>query len=130
MGEIQAIIVAVLKKEKEERERKEQIQKALLGYDPQKQARVTCRLPSQHHDESTDTFQLELVPPVTSTHAYGNQQQLYMCIHKFLNQGQWYKPDENRNTSGTTWLELFIQFDTLGWREQGAHYIQNLAETK
>ena len=131
MGKVQKIIVAVLKKEKEERGHKEEIQKTLLGYDPQKQAKVTCRLPPQQPgDDDTNTFQLELIPPVTSTHAYANQQKLYRCIHKFLNQGRWYKPDENRNTSGTTWLELFIQFDTLGWREQGADYTRNPDESK
>ena len=131
MAKVQAIIIAVLKKEKEERERKDQIQKALLGYDPQKQARVTCRLPpQQHEDHDSTTFQPDLAPPVTGTHAYGSQQKLYLCIHKFLNQAQWNRPDESRNESGTTWLELFIQFDIGGWRESGADYHKDPAETK
>ena len=47
---------------------------------------------------------------------------LYGDIHRFLATMEWRPIEHESNTSGVTWLELFILFDTTNARnEQGKH---------
>ena len=116
-------------KEKEQREYNDKVNNLLHGYDTNKYAMVTCRLPQLQDDNST-THEVKLLPPIKGTHAYVAQQKLYESIHHFIAQGKWMQSNEEENVSGATWLELFIQFDALGWRQQGAEYDGNPRVTK
>ena len=54
---------------------------------------------------------------------------MYSEIHAFLQEREWAPIDRHNEKNGTTWLELFILFDTAGHRtddgqhvkDQGAH---------
>ena len=117
---VQKLILAVLKKEKEERAKADAAKAFVMGYDPSKHEFVTCRLPEE--EMQSQAFKLDMVPPVKGTHSYMKQQLLYQCIHRFMQESQWTTLRHDDEQSGCTWLELFIQFDTLGWRSENAAF--------
>ena len=128
MERIHKVIIAVLVKEKDERTKAEAAKAFVMGYDPEKYEFVTCKLPED--DPQGQTISLEMVPPVTGIHSYMKQQPLYQCIHRFLKESRWTTLRQDDEESGCTWLELFIHFDTLGWRTENAAFTTDHAADK
>ena len=52
---------------------------------------------------------------------------MYEDVNKFLIDQTWRLPKEDTKASGTTWLELFILFDTLGYRRKESRTPKNVA---
>ena len=50
---------------------------------------------------------------------------MYEDIHDFLNDRQWAPRKSDHTMSGTTWIELFILFDTTGARSEGGTHIRD-----
>ena len=65
-------------------------------------------------------------PPVKGKHKYTSCHKLYIDIHNFLNQRGWAPLDIESNEGGTTWLELFILFDTTQSRSTEGNHIRDL----
>ena len=74
---------------------------------------LTCKLPSADVAALT-AEELHLIPAIGGTHSCMHQQRLYESIHRFLDNSQWLNVQGNTDISGSTWLELFAQFDSMG----------------
>lgn len=70
-------------------------------------------------------------PPIIGKHRRHLVQSLYEDIHHFLNSVDWAHShaeggDDNK-VSGTTWIELFIMFDTGSFRRPESDHVQSQA---
>ena len=61
---------------------------------------------------------LQLQPPAKGNHRLAKVQIIYEDVCSFLSDQCWRTPKEETRASGTTWLELFILFDTMGCRRR------------
>ncbi len=68
----------------------------------------------------TSIITILLTEPNGGVHKYSGQQVLYQCLHDFLGKSTWKMVASNTTEGGMTWLELFILFDTGGWRDKEA----------
>ena len=59
-----------------------------------------------------------------------NDQELYEDASKFLSGLSWRTPTEDTRASGTTWLELFVLFDTTGYRRKEGRTNKNVDVAK
>ena len=83
MERIQKMVAVVALAEKAEREKDEQIQKAILGYD----AKVWLEIDAQICDmgQADQLYsRIALPPPVKGKHKYRHCSHLYSEIHKFI----------------------------------------------
>ena len=109
------MIVKVLQKEKESREAKTKATNFAAGYDDTKfvKADGCIRGPECFHGPA---MKLKLKPPVKGHHKLTKTLKLYEDASRFLADLSWKVPTESTKASRTTWLELFILFDTTGYR--------------
>ena len=61
---------------------------------------------------------LQLQPPAKGNHRLAKVQIMYEDVSRFLSDQTWRTPKEETRASGTTWLELFILYDTMGYRRR------------
>ena len=129
MNRIRSFIAAVTKVEKQKRENAKAVAKALKGYDPTKFVETTGNIRGELH-LNLSFHKIELPPPVIGKHRFSKVQLLYEDIHNFVANRQWAAvdddDDEHTNTSGITWLELFILFDTGNYRREGSKHVKNV----
>ena len=65
---------------------------------------------------------LRMSPPIMGIHKFSYCSGFYKDIREFLDERMFTPAASNSNTSGVTWLELFLLFDTTGARtERGEH---------
>ena len=107
MQHVQAVIISVLGKEREEREKRVKTQSYVLGYDTSKEAKVSCSLPNAK-TAAQDTTKLGLAPPISGLHKHQHHQKRYENIHYFLTQREWISRAEEKKEGGMTWLELMV----------------------
>ena len=125
MGRIQKVVAAVTIAEKEERSRGQQIQKALLGYDPEVWMETNCELRTED-ETKTEYVTLEMPPPINGKHKYRFCQIMYFDIHAFMQNREWAAAKSESETSGITWAELFALYDTGGYRTaNGGEHIKD-----
>ena len=115
---IHVMIIKVLQTEKDVKTARIAAKKFVAGYDETKFVKTDGSI------KGPEMFQgpakrLNLKPPVVGHHRLSNDQELYEDASKFLSDLSWRTPDEETRASGTTWLELFILFDTTGYRRKG-----------
>ncbi len=108
------MIVGVISAEQKERQRRKDIKSAVVGYDMDKEAIVTCKLPRQ--EVEAEAQKLEMMPNTKGKHKYAKCQDFYESIHTFMENRMWTATKEEVQCGGTTWLELFILYDTQGYR--------------
>ena len=121
---VHKFITAVLIAEKEERAKRKKVVAATLGYDPEKWIKNNAKIRSE--DTSGTTYQnLKMSPPTKGRHRFSHCQQIYENIHSFLHQREWAHAHPKSTHSGITWLELFVLFDTGGYRSNGAQHIRD-----
>ena len=122
LGRIQRMIAAVTKAEKEERIQARKVQKIVCGYDPTKWIESSNHIRDINQESSTFT-KLKLPPKVVGKHKYSKWRQQYHDIHAFLAQREWAPTVEGNGKGGTTWLGIFILFDTSEARnKKGQHH--------
>ena len=109
------MIVKVLQNEKESRAARTQAKNFAAGYDDAKfiKADGCIRGPECFHGP---VMKSNLKTPVKGHHKLAKTQKLYEDASRFLADLSWKVPTENTKASGTTWLELFVLFDTTGYR--------------
>ena len=121
---VHIMIINVLKKEKEVRAARTAARTFAEGYDGTKFVKANGKI------RGPDCFKgpsrrLNLKPPVVGQHRLVKDQKIYEDASKFLSDLSWRTPDEETRASGTTWLELFILFDTTGYRRKGGRTKKN-----
>ena len=68
-------------------------------------------------------------PPNVGKHKFAYCQLLYRDIHNFIASRQWTPidtDDQDHWVYGTTWLEMFILFDTCGYRRHASNHVKNI----
>jgi len=115
------MIAGVVKAEKEERKKDHDIQKTLLGYDPEKWVKADAEIRAE--DLEDEDYQcISLVPPTKGKHRFAHCQVLYEEVHAFLAGRRWAPAQVDSDCGGITWVELFALFDMSGMRsEEGQH---------
>ena len=68
---------------------------------------------------------LELPTVVKGKHKYAYCQNLYEDVHMFLQQRRWSHTRPETACSGITWTELFVLFDTAGYRSPEAVHVKD-----
>lgn len=117
MSMVQKSMAAVIKAEQDERERRKKVQDMLAGHDCTKEGRFTCSLPTVGPEEGYK--KMEVLPHTKGNHRYGGKLQQYCeAVHAFLAHRKWKEVDEDVQIAGTTWLEMFVLFDRMGYRTQ------------
>ena len=115
------MIAIVTLAEIEERKKTEKTQTVVLGYDPKKWVETEVQLRDGERHQFNYT-RVTLPPPVQGKHKYSHCNHLYGDIHTFLANREWAPIDVNNKMGGTTWLELFVLFDTTQARSaKGTH---------
>ena len=114
MGRVQSCIAVVLKAEQKEREKKKLQQAMIEGYDAEKVMVATCLLPA--HEDSGLANSLSMIPATRGVHRMSVRQHYYEAVHAFMKARRWQPVDPQAKVAGTTWLELFVLFDSLGYR--------------
>ena len=107
----------------------EDVLKGVLGYDPKTHMISDMQIRTQNHLNPTYR-KLDLPPLIIGKHRHQHVQSLYEDIHHFLNYSEWapaQTEDEDNKVSGTTWLELFIMFDTGTHRRVGSSHVPSHA---
>ena len=98
--------------------------KILLGYDPDVWRKTDMQI--RDGEQNLQEFhKLNMPSPVKGKHKFSHCQQMYEDIHDFLNDRQWAPTKSDHTMSGTTWIELFILFDTTGARSEGGTHIRD-----
>ena len=88
MRRIQKIIAGIHTVEKEERAKEKQVNKALLGYDPEKWLKSEVLLRSEDQ-LNTKYTKLAMPPPIGGKHRFSHCQKLYEEVHSFMMQRDW-----------------------------------------
>ena len=114
---IQIMIIKVLQKEKEMRAKMIEERNFVAGYDEAKFVKTEGGIKAPDLFEGPSR-RLELQPPAKGNHRLAKVQKLYVDVSSFLSDQCWRLPSDETRASGTTWLELFILFDTLGYRRR------------
>ena len=87
----------------------------LAGFDELKEGWFTCKLPEVGAREGYS--KLQMLPATTGLHRYGGRMQAYYeAVHRFLAHRKWRAAEQEVQTAGVTWLELFAMFDSQGYR--------------
>ena len=76
---------------------------------------------------STEYVNIDLPPPHKGKHRFTSCQRMYEEVHGFLGQRKWAYAHPESNASGVTWAELFILFDTGGYRTVDGQHIKYTA---
>ena len=121
---VQKLIVGVLMVEKEERAKKKGVAAATIGYDPEKWLKSNATIRTEDAQDTT-YVKLKMPPAIRGHHRFSDCQGLYQSIHDFIHQREWAHAHPVTPHSGTTWLELFVLFDTGGYRTINAQHIPN-----
>ena len=108
---IHNFIVAITVAEKEERENAAKVEKAVLGYDPQKMIKSNGTI-RKEDPSSVQYAKLQLPPPVKGKRKFKHCQCMYEQVHNFLANRRWAYAHPESNAGGITWTEVFILFDT------------------
>ena len=124
MKRIQKMIATITKAEKEERSKQNCIDKATLGYDPLKWIKSQMQLRDKEQEQCS-YINIRMPPPVKGIHKFTYCHGLYKDIHRFIANRKWAPIDKNNNTSGATWMELFILFDTSGARTAKGQHVKD-----
>ena len=114
------MIAAVTSAEKEERRKALLIEKGLKGYDPTKWLRSKVHI-RNHEEQGCRYEKLRRSPPIMGIHKCSYCSGLYEDIRKFLDERMFTPAASDSNTSGVTWLELFLLFDTTGPERKGGN---------
>ena len=128
MERIHIMIIRVLQKEKEERNRRAEERNFVNGFDETKFAKTDGSIKAQLAFEGPSS-PLRLQPPAKGNHRLAKVQFMYEDVSRFLTEQTWRTPKEETRASGTTWLELFILFDTMGYRRKEGRTPKNVAST-
>ena len=124
MAKIHKMIARVTLAEKEERAKDKQVQKALLGYDPEVWMETAMEIRSE--DRASTTYEkLDMPPPRRGKHKFHYCDQLYRDIHRFMDERKRTGVTEEEEIGGITWTEMFILFDTGNYRSHGADHIKD-----
>ena len=111
------MIIKVLQKEKEVRTGRAEERNFVNGYDDAKFVKTDGSIKAQLAFEGPSR-PLQLQPPAKGNHRLAKVQFMYEDVSRFLTDQTWRKPKEETKASGTTWLELFILFDYMGYRRR------------
>ena len=117
MERIHIMIIRVLQKEKELRTNRMEERNFTAGYDEIKFVRTEGSI------KASEMFQgparrLNLKQPAKGNHRLAKVQKLYEIVSRFLSDQCWRTASEDTRASGTAWLELFILFDSTGYRRR------------
>ena len=129
MKKVQRFIVTVLQEEKEESQKAHRIGKAVLGYDPKKWKKADANI-RDAREEHGSYEKLMFPTPVMGHHKFSYCGRLYGDVHRFLAAREWRPIEHESNTSGVTWRELFILFDTTNARSEQGKHIKDRAAKK
>ena len=88
MKRVQTVIARVTIAEKEERSRRKQIQKHVLGYDPELWMDTMLNIRSEK-PEDTHYEHLDMGEPTSGRHKFLYCKHLYHDIHAFLKDRKW-----------------------------------------
>ena len=106
---------------KAERAKQLVVQKATLGYDPEKWTKAKATIRDEEHLK-LEYQSIETISPTKGKHRFSHCQTLYEEVHAFLKKRNWAPVSEDSEVSGITWMELFALYDTTGNRtEKGQH---------
>ena len=114
---LQIMIIRVLQNEKEVRAKEAEERNFVAGYDEAKFVKSEGRIKAPEFFQGPSR-RLELQPPAKGNHRLAKVQKLYEDVSRFLSEQCWRVASDETRASGTTWLELFILFDTLGYRRR------------
>ena len=129
MPRIQEMIVGIALAEKEERTVDKEIKKATLGYDPDKWLRSDVQI-RDGEQEGQEYESIRLPPVLKGKHKFSQCQVLYQEIHAFIQQREWAPFQNDNDTGGTTWVELFLLFDLAGTRTEAGQHVGKNTEAK
>ena len=118
------MIATITKAETEERSKQNMMDKATLGYDPLKWTKSKMQL-RDTEQEQCSYVNLEMPPPAKGIHKFSHCHGLYKNIHRFMASRRWAPIDTSNSTSGATWIELFILFDTTGARTMKGQHVKD-----
>ena len=68
--------------------------------------------------------------PARGQHRFTYCDGLYLDIHNFLKEREWAAADKEGDTSGITWIELFVLFDITAARTQRGQHIKDSGAKK
>ena len=111
------MIIKVLQKEKELRKKIAEERNYVAGYDEAKFVKTEGNIIAQVSFQGPSR-KLKLQPPAKGNHRLTKFQVMYEDVSSFLKDQWWRTPTDETKASGATWLELFILFDTLGYRRK------------
>ena len=121
MKRVHKMIATITIAEKQERAKDKEIQRMLIGYDPEKWLKTNAQLRDDEQNQQVFN-KLDMPPAIRGKHIYSRCQNLYGDIHAFFSKREWAPVQQDNSTSGTTWTELFVLYDTAGGRtEEGEH---------
>ena len=124
MKRIRKFIAGMTLAEKEEREKEKVVNKSVLGYDPETMVKTKVQI--KYEDLAEDAYEkLKLPPVVKGKHKYAYCQNLYEDVHTFLQHRTWSHTRPETACSGITWTELFVVFDTAGYRPRDAVHVKD-----
>ena len=126
IARIQKFIAAITIVEKEEREKTAKVEKAVLGYDPNKWIKSNGTI-RKEDPTSVQYEKLPLPPPVRGKHKFKHCQCLYEQVHRFLADRRWAYAHPESTAGGITWTEVFILFDTRGGRTTEGQHVKSPA---
>jgi hypothetical protein len=125
MRRIQHFVAAVLKAEKDIRANRNKTNKSILGYDPTKWIKTIPKI-RNGGEERRRHVRLEMARPARGQHRFKHCHGLYLDIHQFLRDREWAAADNEGDTSGSTWIELFVLFDITAARTQRGQHIKDI----
>ena len=126
---VHKIIVGDTLAEKEERVESRVMQKALLGYDPQKWVKANAEIRDEEHLE-VEYQSLKTIQPTKGKHRFAHCQILYEEVHAFLKQRRWVPVKVDMEVAGITWMELFTLYDLTGSRSEKGQHQKNREATR
>jgi len=129
MPRVQHMVATVLLAEKEARTKRLMIQKAVSGHDVSKWLKTKAEIRNEG-DKDGQYAKLKIARPVRGQHRFKYCDGLYLDIHKFMKEREWAAVDQEGDTSGTTWLEIFALFDTTGARTERGQHVKDEAAAK
>ena len=106
-------------KRKRKREKPEQNTINLVqGYDGSKQVKISCTIDTVY--ENTEETEALNVLPYLRLPFLDDFTNNTADVHRYINSCKWrrWKPDAKK--SGTTWIEMLIRFDLMGYRSTGS----------
>ena len=74
--------------------------------------------------------EVKLITPTKGNHKFTQRQKLYEEVHNFLSTRKWAPVKADTDVGGIAWIELFVLFDTTGYRSEEGQHIKNKAVTK